>query len=310
MKIRFACPLLDMFPIAFDPLYKYPVQEGHRFPMDKYELLPLQLLREGIVEKSDFFVPKPIDLQPVYAVHERDYIDRFVRGQLDAKEMRRIGFQQTPLLAERELLITGGTVQGALMALQTGIAFNIAGGTHHASYDHGEGFCMINDQAVAAQYLLDHKKAAKVLIIDLDVHQGNGTANIFLDRPSVFTFSVHGKNNYPFRKEKSDLDIGLDDKTGDDLYLKTLTDILPGLVEQVRPDFIFYQAGVDILYTDKIGRMACTVQGCRRRDEIVFHLAKKHGIPMQCSMGGGYSPQLRTILEAHTNTYKAASGIF
>jgi len=299
-----------MFPIAFDPIYKYPVQQTHRFPMDKYELLPVQLLREGIVEKTDFFTPQPIALQPVYAVHERDYVDRFVQGRLSPKEMRRIGFHQSPLLAERELLITGGTVQGALMALQTGIAFNIAGGTHHASYDHGEGFCMINDQAVAAQYLIDHKKVQKVLIIDLDVHQGNGTANIFQNRNLVFTFSIHGKNNYPFRKEKSDLDIGLDDRTGDELYLKTLFEILPGLIGQVKPDFIFYQAGVDILYTDKIGRMACTLQGCRQRDQMIFQLAKKHGIPLQCSMGGGYSAELRTILEAHANTYRAAADIY
>lgn len=299
-----------MFPIAFDPIYKYPVQEGHRFPMDKYELLPLQLLREGISSTSDFFSPGAVDMEAVYAVHDHDYTDRFIQGKLSDREMRRIGFTQTPLLVQRELIITNGTVQGALKALNTGIAFNIAGGTHHAGHAQGEGFCIINDQAVAAQYLIDHKKASKVLIIDLDVHQGNGTANIFLNQPAVFTFSLHGKNNYPFRKEKSDLDIALDDKTGDEVYLKILGDVLPGLIEQVRPDFIFYQAGVDILQTDKFGRMSCTIQGCRLRDEMVFRLANKHGIPVQCSMGGGYSPQLRTILEAHANTYRIAYTIF
>jgi acetoin utilization deacetylase AcuC-like enzyme len=299
-----------MFPIAFDPIYKYSVPEGHRFPMDKYELLPLQLLREGIAEQSDFFSSEPLAIQAVYAVHERAYADRFVQGKLSRQEMRRVGFEQTPLLAERELRIANGTLQGALKALDTGIAFNIAGGTHHASRDHGEGFCMINDQAVAAQYLLDHQKAKQVLIIDLDVHQGNGTANIFSNESRVFTFSVHGKNNYPFRKEKSDLDIALDDWTQDDTYLRTLKEVLPGLIEKIQPDFIFYQAGVDILQTDKIGRMACTIQGCRQRDIMVLQMARDHHIPVQCSMGGGYSPQLRTILEAHANTFRVASQIF
>jgi len=298
-----------MFPIAFHPVYKYPVPEGHRFPMDKYELLPLQLLREGIAEESDFFSPEPVEMNAVYAVHDRNYTDRFIQGMLCRKEMRRIGFEQTPLLAERELRITNGTLLGALKAFDSGIAFNIAGGTHHASRDHGEGFCMINDQAVAAQYLLDHKKAKQVLIIDLDVHQGNGTADIFTSEPRVFTFSMHGKNNYPFRKEKSDLDIPLEDKTEDHTYLRILQDILPGLIRQVRPDFIFYQAGVDILYTDKIGRMSCTVPGCRMRDEMVLKIAGKNAIPMQCSMGGGYSAQLRTIMEAHANTFRAAKQI-
>ena len=299
-----------MFPIAFHPIYKYPVPEAHRFPMDKYELLPMQLLREGLADQSEFFSPTPVDMQAVYAVHDREYADRFVQGKLSRKEMRRIGFEQTPLLADRELRITNGTLQGALKAFDTGIAFNIAGGTHHAGPDYGEGFCMINDQAVAAQFLIDRKKVKQVLIIDLDVHQGNGTADIFSNQPRVFTFSMHGSNNFPFRKEKSDLDIPLADRTGDQTYLQILSDVLPKLVDQVKPDFIFYQAGVDILHTDRIGRMACTQQGCRQRDEMVLHTAKKHGIPLQCSMGGGYSPQLRTILEAHTNTFRAASQIF
>ena len=299
-----------MLPIAYHPIYKYPVPDGHRFPMDKYELLPIQLLREGIALPSDFFQPEPVEIPDVYAVHDKTYVDRFLNCQLDKQEMRRIGFAQSPMLTERELRITNGTLQGALRALETGIAFNIAGGTHHASRDHGEGFCIINDQAVAAQYLLDQKKARHVLIIDLDVHQGNGTANIFANEPGVFTFSVHGRNNYPFRKEKSDLDVPLEDKTDDATYMKALRETLPGLIEQLKPDFIFYQAGVDILSTDKIGRMSCTPDGCRQRDTLVFKIAESRGIPVQCSMGGGYSPQLRTILDAHTNTFRIASHIF
>ncbi|HWV28706.1 MAG TPA: histone deacetylase [Dyadobacter sp.] len=295
-----------MFPIAFHPIFKYPVPEGHRFPMDKYELLPLQLLREGIVEESDFFVPEPIDMPPVYAVHDRAYADRFVAGMLSRPEARRIGFEQTPLLVERELRIARGTVDGALKAFDTGIAFNIAGGTHHASRDAGEGFCMINDQAVAAQYLVDHGKARKVLIADLDVHQGNGTADIFTNEPRVFTFSMHAKNNYPFRKKKSDLDVELPDRMEDNAYLTLLRGTFINLVERVKPDFIFYQAGVDILATDKLGRLSCTIEGCRQRDEIVLQTAHRLGIPVQCSMGGGYSPQIKTIIEAHANTYRVA----
>ncbi|MCF0069464.1 histone deacetylase [Dyadobacter sp. CY261] len=299
-----------MFPIAYHPIFKYPVHEGHRFPMDKYELLPLQLLREGIADPSDFFSPDPIDIPPVYAVHDRAYADRFIAGLLSYREMRRIGFEQTPGLVERELRIARGTVDGALKALETGIAFNIAGGTHHASRAAGEGFCMINDQAVAAQYLVDHGKAKQVLIVDLDVHQGNGTADIFTSEPRVFTFSMHAKNNYPFRKMKSDLDLELPDRTDDSAYLAILRDTLPKLIEQVKPDFMFYQAGVDVLATDKLGRLSCTIDGCRQRDEIVLQTAHLRGVPVQCSMGGGYSPQLKTIIEAHANTYRVARRIF
>lgn len=278
--------------------------------MDKYELLPLQLLREGIADESDFFTPEPIELSYVYAAHDRLYVDRFITGMLSRQEIRRIGFEQTPLLVERELRIARGTVEGALKAFETGIAFNIAGGTHHASRDAGEGFCMVNDQAVAAQHLVDHRMAEQVLIVDLDVHQGNGTADIFASEPRVFTFSMHAKNNYPFRKKKSDLDLELPDRADDNVYLALLRDTLPRLIERLKPDFLFYQAGVDILATDKLGRLSCTIDGCRQRDEIVLQTARKHSIPVQCSMGGGYSPQLKTIIEAHANTYRVARQVF
>lgn len=299
-----------MFPVAFHPVFAHPVPERHRFPMQKYTLLPMQLLHEGIVQEQDFFAPEPIGLEHVYKVHHQDYIDRFITGRLSPLEARRIGFEQSPLLVERELRLTNGTVLGALKAMDTGIAFNIAGGTHHAGYDFGEGFCMINDQAVAAQYLIDHTTIKNVLIIDLDVHQGNGTANIFRQQPAVYTFSMHGQNNYPFRKETSDLDIGLDDGTTDEVYLHLLEETLPKLIHEVRPGFIFYQAGVDILQQDKMGRMACTIPGCRRRDEMVLSLAKKYNIPLQCSMGGGYAPDIKTIIEAHTNTYRVAASLY
>ncbi|WP_118952100.1 histone deacetylase family protein [Taibaiella helva] len=299
-----------MFPVAFHPVYVHPVPPGHRFPMEKYELLPQQLLREGIIAESDLFAPEPADLEPVYAVHQKAYVDRFISGNLDAKEARRIGFVQSPLLVERELRLVNGTLEGALKALDSGIAFNIAGGTHHAGCDFGEGFCMLNDQAVAAQYLLDRGYAGQVLIIDLDVHQGNGTAHIFRQGPQVFTFSMHAQHNYPFHKERSDWDIGLDDGTGDERYLALLEETLPVLLDTVKPGFIFYQAGVDILASDKMGRMACTMAGCRRRDELVLSAARNAGIPLQCSMGGGYSPAIRTIVAAHTQTYSVARSLY
>jgi len=203
-----------------------------------------------------------------------------------------------------------GTIDGAVSALKNGAAFNIAGGTHHAFTDHGEGFCMLHDQGIAARYLLKSNLATKILFVDLDVHQGNGTAEIFKDDARVFTFSMHGKTNYPFKKQTSDFDIALEDGTDDTMYLALLTEHLEPLIQQVKPDFIFYQAGVDILETDKLGKIYCTIEGCKQRDKFVFSLAKQYKIPVQCSMGGGYSPNLTTILKAHTNTFKVATELF
>lgn len=184
-----------MLPVAYHPIYKQSLPEGHKFPMLKYELLPQQLLLEGIVEEDDFFAPEPADLQYIYAVHDKEYVNRLLNLTLDPKEVRKIGFPLSAELIERELRISQGTISGCEMAFQSGVAFNIAGGTHHAFTNRGEGFCMLNDQAIAATYLLEKKRASKILIIDLDVHQGNGTAEIFQNNPNVFTFSVHGKTN-------------------------------------------------------------------------------------------------------------------
>lgn len=199
---------------------------------------------------------------------------------------------------------------GAEKALQTGIAFNIAGGTHHAYSDRGEAFCLLNDQAIAAHYLLTKKLAKKILIVDLDVHQGNGTAEIFQHNDNVFTFSMHGKSNYPFKKETSDLDIALHDHTDDSKFLEILQNTLPYLIDTQKPDFIFYLSGVDILASDKLGKLGCTLDGCKKRDEIVFGLCRKLEIPVQVSMGGGYSPDIKTIIEAHANTYRVANAMY
>ena len=299
-----------MFPIAFHPIYKHPLPEGHRFPMLKYDLLPQQLVHEGTANQSDFFEPAICDLKHVLAVHKQDYVTDLLNLTIDAKAARKIGFPLSNQLIERELRIAQGTILGCEKAFETGVAFNIAGGTHHAFTNRGEAFCMLNDQAIGAQYLLDHKLASKILIIDLDVHQGNGTAEIFANNNQVFTFSMHGKTNYPFKKEVSNLDIAMPDFATDDLYLSTLQEILPKIVEQQKPDFIFYLAGVDILATDKLGKLSCTISGCKKRDEIVFSLCKKHQIPIQVSMGGGYSPEIKTIIEAHSNTFRTASAIY
>jgi acetoin utilization deacetylase AcuC-like enzyme len=229
---------------------------------------------------------------------------------LSKSEVRSIGFPLSQELVEREFVIAGGTLMGCEKAFKTGIAMNIAGGTHHAFYDRGEAFCLLNDQAIAAQYLLDTKQAKRILILDLDVHQGNGTAAIFEKNPAVFTLSIHGAKNYPFRKEKSDLDVALDDKTEDETYLTQIKKIIPALFNEIQPDFVFYLCGVDVLASDKLGRLGLTLEGCKRRDAYVLGQCKQRNIPVQCSMGGGYSKDIKIIIEAHANTFRVAKEIF
>ena len=300
-----------MLPIAFAPNYAHPLPDGHRFPMLKYELLPEQLLREGTAASSDFFVPTPPPVADVLLVHATEYYERLRSGQLTRQEERATGFPWSAALFEREVTILGGTIAAAQLALKHGVAFNIAGGTHHAFRARGEGFCLLNDQAAAAMWLLTHVPAMrKVLIVDLDVHQGNGTAAIFQHEPRVFTFSMHGARNYPARKETSDLDLPLPDGTDDAHYLKLLGDTLPRLLDEVQPDFVFYLAGVDVLATDKLGYLALTRAGCRQRDELVLGLCHRHRLPVMVCMGGGYSERIIDIVEAHANTFRAAAGIF
>jgi acetoin utilization deacetylase AcuC-like enzyme len=299
-----------MFPIAFHPIYKHPLPAGHRFPMEKYDLLPQQLVYEGTASESDFFAPEICDLQHVLKIHTQEYVANLLNLTIDARAARKIGFPLSAELVERELRIANGTILGCEKAFTTKVSFNIAGGTHHAFSDHGEAFCMLHDQAIAAKYLLDKKLAKKILIIDLDVHQGNGTAEIFKNDATVFTFSTHGKTNYPFKKEQSDLDIAFADGTTDSEFLSVISEQIPKLIEQQKPDFIFYLAGVDILSTDKLGKLACTLAGCKTRDSIVFENCEKYQIPVQVSMGGGYSPEIKTIIEAHANTYRVAKDIF
>jgi acetoin utilization deacetylase AcuC-like enzyme len=278
--------------------------------MSKYELLPQQLLHEGTITTSNIFEPSAIDRSLIEVTHEAEYIDKLLTRSLTPQEVRRTGFPLTEELVKRELIIMSGTVECTRHALDHGIAMNIAGGTHHAFTDRGEGFCLLNDQAIAANHLLEHGLATRILIVDLDVHLGNGTAQIFRNNERVFTFSMHGANNYPLAKEQSGLDIGLADFADDKFYLKVLDINLKHLVDTFQPDFIFYQSGVDILATDKLGRLNISREGCMKRDRIVLETARRNRIPIVASMGGGYSPDFRDILEAHANTYRLAQDIY
>lgn len=296
--------------IAFHPLFSYPLPKGHRFPMEKYELLPKQLLHEGTCKAEDFFEPSMPSKEDILAVHTEEYYNSLINLSLDRRAARKIGFPLSEEFIKREQLIAQGTIDGSEYALKYGISLNIAGGTHHAYTDHGEGFCMLHDQAIAARYLQKKGLAKKILIVDLDVHQGNGTAEIFQNDDSVFTFSMHGAGNYPFKKEKSDLDIAVADGSGDEVYLRILKNTLPRLIDEQRPDFIFYLSGVDILESDKLGRLNCTINGCKERDRYVLQMCKDLKIPLQVSMGGGYSPDIKTIIEAHANTFRLAQEIY
>ncbi len=299
-----------MLKIAFDPIYAYPLPAGHRFPMLKYELIPAQLLHEGVIETDNLFSPGLLSEEIILWTHEQHYWEQLRDLSLPASAQRRTGFPFSAQLIEREVRIARGTIDACHFAFQNNIAFNVAGGTHHASSNWGEGFCLLNDQAIAANYLLNNNLVKSILIIDLDVHQGNGTAQIFQNNPKVFTFSMHGANNFPFRKEKSDLDIALPDGAGDVEYLQLLKSTLPGLIASQKPDFIFYLAGVDVLASDKLGKMSLTKNACRERDLFVFQQCKENDIPVQVSMGGGYSPDIKDIVEAHCNTFKIANELF
>jgi len=299
-----------MLKIAYSPIYKYELPEGHRFPMIKYELIPEQLIYEGTITEANLFHPDAAKEETILLTHEKAYWEKLKKLDLTAKEIRKIGFPVSELLIRRGTHISQGTIQCAQYAMEFGVAMNIAGGTHHSFAGHGEGFCILNDIAMASNFMLHHQLVQKILVIDLDVHQGNGTAQIFNKEQRVFTFSMHGAKNYPTKKEQSDLDIGMPDKTGDEAYLKKLSEVLPALIDQVKPDFIFYLSGVDVLESDKLGRLSLSMQGCKRRDEMVFEYCKKNEIPVAVSMGGGYSERIAHIIEAHANTFRLAQEIY
>lgn len=297
--------------IFFDPIYIHPVPDGHKFPMEKYDLIPRQLLYEGVITEDQLISPEVIELEHVLKVHDKKYVQRLLNCELTPREQRVSGFVHSPQLIEREFRIMEGTRLAAKYAYETkSIGFNVAGGTHHAFSSRAEGFCLLNDQAIAARWLIENSSIEKLLIIDLDVHQGNGTAEIFQNDPAVFTFSMHGRNNYPLQKEQSDLDVPLEDGCEDETFLNLLVDALKQIENQFTPDFIFYQCGVDILKTDALGKLGISMEGCKQRDEIVFQFAKRLDVPVVCTMGGGYSKDIKYIVDAHVNTYKLAHYYF
>lgn len=299
-----------MLKIAWDPQYVLPLPPTHRFPMSKYEMLPQQLMYEGTITRENLFSPDRVEENVILRTHDGEYWDKLKTLKLSKSEIRKTGFPLSQLLVDREVLIMSGTLQATEYAREFGIAMNIAGGTHHAFTDRGEGFCLLNDIAIAANELLRSGKATKIAVIDLDVHQGNGTAQIFQEEPLVFTFSMHGANNYPLHKEQSDWDIALPDKTTDREYLGLLEDALEKILSQENPDFIFFQSGVDVLETDKLGRLGLSIEGCKERDRLVLTTARKEGIPLVASMGGGYAEKFRDIIEAHANTYRLAQELY
>ncbi|SMB98429.1 Histone deacetylase [Hymenobacter roseosalivarius DSM 11622] len=292
--------------LATSDRYTLDLPPGHRFPIAKYALIREQLLWQGIAPQTDFYDPGLCAEEDILRVHTAEYWHKVRDQRLAPAEVRRLGLPQSEQLVRRSLSSSAGTLQSALKALKDGVALNLAGGTHHAFADRGEGFCVLNDMAIAAAHLLHHGLARQVLVVDLDVHQGDGTASIFQQEPRVFTFSMHAGANYPLRKEKSDLDVELALGTGDAEYLERLRAILPGLVADIQPDFVFFQAGVDVLATDKLGKLALTQIGCRLRDEFVLGLCQDHHLPVAVSMGGGYSERLADIVDAHCNTFRVA----
>lgn len=296
--------------IAYDPIYAHPLPEGHRFPMLKYELIPAQLIYEGTIDPNVIHAPNEVDEQTILFTHDDEYWNKLKNLSLSYHEIRRIGFPLSEQLIKRERIIAQGTIDCAIDALKHGVGINVAGGTHHAGSNWGEGFCLLNDQAIAANYLVNQNLAKRIAIIDLDVHQGNGTAEIFLNNKNVFTFSMHGANNFPYRKELSDIDINLKDNTSDEEYLTILDEQLKSINRIHAPDFIFYQSGVDVLNTDKLGKISLSMQACKLRDQMVLKFAKQLNVPICISMGGGYSQDIKLIVEAHCNTFRSAISFF
>ena len=299
-----------MLKVAFSPIFLYQVPEKHRFPMQKYRLIPERLIEEGILSEDNLFAPDKLTEEEILTTHTLEYWQKLKTQTLSRKEARAIGFEMTPELVERGRYIAHATYECALYAKQYGVSLNVAGGTHHSFADHGEGFCVFNDVCIASNLLLSRGEAERILVVDLDVHQGNGNASIMANEPRVFVFSMHGEKNYPFRKPPSDLDIELANDTDDETYLTHLKQTLPNLIAEHKPDLIFYQSAVDVLATDKLGKLALTPEGCKQRDDFVLRQARDNNIPIAVVMGGGYSEDVEDVVEAHCNTFRLAKQLF
>lgn len=297
-------------PIVYHPDYVAPLPSGHRFPMQKFRRLYETLLADQVAHVSQFYQP---DLPPpdwIELVHTPEYVRDYCEGTLDPKAQRRIGLPWSPQLVNRTCVAVGGTILTARLALEHGLACNTSGGTHHAFPGYGSGFCIFNDMAIAAAVLLQQGVIRKILIVDLDVHQGDGTAFIFQDDPRVFTFSMHCEINFPGTKQTSDLDVPLPEGMEDEDYLQTLADYLPDLLSQVKPDLVFYDAGVDVHLGDRLGKLALTDRGLLCREMQVLSTCLSRGYPVACVIGGGYADDFDALVYRHSILHRVASDVY
>jgi acetoin utilization deacetylase AcuC-like enzyme len=292
--------------IFFTDQFTIPLPGNHTFPVRKYALLRERLLTSTSLKSENFFIPHAATAEEITRVHDAQYFHRLRNGQLTPREIRPIGFPWSIELVERARRSAGATIEACRTALTEAVAVHLGGGTHHAFDDRGQGYCLLNDAAIASRALQAEKRAGKILIIDCDVHQGNGTAAIFKKDPSVFTFSIHGKSNFPYRKEKSDLDIALDDETGDAQYLQELKRGLRFSFEQIKADLVIYLAGADPYNDDRFGRLALTKSGLADRDRIVLHYCHEAGLPVAVTMAGGYARRVEDTVDIHFQTVLAA----
>ena len=300
---------MNSYRIFYSPYYYADIGENHVFPIKKFELVRDKLLKEKTVLPSEIVEPQPARVEDVLLVHTEDYIKRLRNGTLTEREIRRLGLPWSKSLVRRSFLASSGTINAARNALENGVASNLAGGTHHSFPDRGEGFCVLNDVAVAIKVLQKERLAQRFLIVDCDVHQGNGTAFIFRDDESVYTFSMHGAKNYPLFKETSTLDIELPDGTNDEKFLATLNEALPKIFQHA-PDIVFYLGGADPFEKDKLGRLSLTIEGLRQRDELVLRFARERNVPIVTTMSGGYAEDVNDTVEIHCNTIRAVKRVF
>jgi acetoin utilization deacetylase AcuC-like enzyme len=293
--------------VYYSDHFTLPLPEGHRFPIEKYALLRKRVMADGIITNGNAIVPPQATLDQLRLAHNPEYVQRVINGELSEKEVRRIGFPWSLGLVQRSRRSVGGTIAACRTALQEGVSANLAGGTHHAFPDHGEGYCVFNDCAVAARAMQAENRVRRVVILDCDVHQGNGTAAIFAQDPSVFTFSIHGAKNFPFHKEPSDLDIALPDGCGDDQYLDSLRQGLEQSLSRAGAGLAIYLAGADPYEGDRLGRLALSKPGLVKRDSLVFSLCGEAGIPVAVTMSGGYADCVDDSVDIHYQTIKIAA---
>ena len=296
-----------MFQLWTSARYSFPLPAGHRFSIAKYERLREQVLIEGIVGPDAIHEPHRATRDALLLVHTADYVDGFLAGLLEPAVLRRLGFPWSPALVERSLRAVGGTCEAAAAALEHGVAMNLAGGTHHAFPDHGEGFCVFNDVAIAIRLLQRAGRVRRAAIVDLDVHQGNGTNAIFAGDDSVYTFSMHGGRNYPFHKVPGSLDVELPDGAGDEDFLALLAEHLPTVLAHSQPDLVVYLAGADPHEGDALGRLGLSFDGLARRDAFVIELCREVGLPIAITIAGGYGRNLEDTVRIHVETARIAS---